>query len=173
MLTRDPGSGSVHPVTRRVPFAAWVTGAAPLAGRRPGAADLDLHLTTLFPPVRLRGFLELRCLDAVPARWWPGLAGLVVTLLDDPQAAAVAEEACQPVAGAWTTAARDGLQDPALARAATRCAEVAAARCPSGLRDRVGDYAELVAAGRSPGDELAGRAAQTSPLRALEEEVHA
>jgi ergothioneine biosynthesis glutamate--cysteine ligase EgtA len=173
MLTRDPATGAVQPVTRRVPFAAWVTGAAPLADRRPTAADLDLHLTTLFPPVRLRGFLELRCLDAVPLRWWPGLAGLVATLLDDPHAAEVAVDACQPAAGAWTAAARDGLQDPVIARAATRCAEVAVERCPTDLRRQVEAYAEMVTDGRSPGDELAALAAATSPLHALEEEAGA
>ena len=27
------------------------------------------HLTTLFPEVRLRGFLEIRSVDALPERW--------------------------------------------------------------------------------------------------------
>lgn len=173
MLTRDPETATIRPVTRRVPFAAWVSGEAELAERRPTTTDLDLHLTTLFPPVRLRGFLELRCVDAVPTRWWPGLAGLVVTLLDDPRAADVAAEAAQPVVGAWEAAARDGLRDPALARAATRCAEVAVQRCPSDLRPQVESYAELIADRRSPGDELETRAAATSPLRSLEEEAGA
>ena len=48
-----------------------------LADRLPTAADVDLHLTTLWPPVRLRGWLELRVLDAVPAAWWPALAAIV------------------------------------------------------------------------------------------------
>jgi glutamate--cysteine ligase len=173
MLTRDPETETIGPVTRRVPFAAWVTGEAELAERRPTTTDLDLHLTTLFPPVRLRGFLELRCVDAVPTQWWPGLAGLVVTLLDDPHAADVAAEAVQPMAGAWTTAARDGLRDPALARAAARCAEVAVQRCPADLRPEVESYAELITDRRSPGDELEMHAAATSPLRSLEEEAGA
>ena len=64
------------------------------------------HLSTLFPPVRPRGYLELRCLDALPDRWWPAVAALVTTLVDDPVAADEAAEACAPVADAWHTAVR-------------------------------------------------------------------
>ncbi len=87
MLLRDPATGSRRPVLERVPMVSWLTGERELGGRRPARSDLDLHLTTLFPPMRLRGFLELRMLDAVPARWWPGLAAITVAVLDDPQAA--------------------------------------------------------------------------------------
>ncbi len=46
----------------------------------PTLADLDYHLTTLFPPVRPRGYVEIRCLDALPDRWWPAVAALTATL---------------------------------------------------------------------------------------------
>lgn len=41
---------------------------------QPGAGlptldDLAYHVTTLFPPVRPRGFLEVSYLDAQPQRW--------------------------------------------------------------------------------------------------------
>ena len=36
----------------------------------PTLDDLEYHLTTLFPPVRPRGWLELRMIDAVPDPWW-------------------------------------------------------------------------------------------------------
>jgi glutamate--cysteine ligase len=39
------------------------------AGKRPVVADFDRHLTTLFPDVRLKRFIEVRGADAVP----PGL----------------------------------------------------------------------------------------------------
>ena len=74
-------------------------------------ADLDYHLTTLFPPVRPRGYVEIRCLDALPDRWWPAIAAITATLLDDPVAADVAAEPCAPVA--------DELGDRRPARAAT------------------------------------------------------
>jgi len=170
MLVRD--GARVAPVTERVPFADWLRGAAPFA-RRPTLADLDYHLTTLFPPVRPRGYLELRCLDATPSAWWPALAAVAATLLDDPVAADVAAEACEPVARRWTAAARDGLRDPRLRRAAERCLAVAADRGPAELAADVDALAELVAAGRSPGDLLAERIAAVGPVSALLEAADA
>jgi glutamate--cysteine ligase len=145
MLLRDPATGATTPVTDRIPFADWVSGQARL-GRAPTADDLDYHLSTLFPPVRLRGYLEIRYLDAVPYRWWPALAALVVTLVDDDIAADRAAELCSGLDDAWTTAARDGLGHQALLAAARGCADVAAERCPAALRSDVEAYAELVRA---------------------------
>ncbi len=45
-------------------FADWVR-TPDRVGRPPTSTDLDYHLTTLFPPIRPRGYLELRFLDAV------------------------------------------------------------------------------------------------------------
>jgi ergothioneine biosynthesis glutamate--cysteine ligase EgtA len=172
MLLRDPVSMTADPVTARVSFADWVTGASSLT-RAPTFSDLDYHLSTLFPPVRPRGFIEIRCLDAVPNRWWPALAALTVTLLDDEVAADLAEEACEPVADHWATAARDALSDRSLALAARRCAEIAARRCPIELRPEVEAYAELVSRRRTPGDDLRELATRSGPLAVLEEEAHA
>jgi glutamate--cysteine ligase len=165
MLVRDDDGGSV-PVRTRAAFADWLTGEAHL-GRRPTHADLDYHLTTLFPPVRLRGFLEIRYLDAAPEPWWPALAAVTATLLDDPVAAALAAEASAPVAGAWTRAARDGLADPALRLAAAGCLAAAVDAVPAVLRPEVIALAELVAAGRSPGDAVLTAAERGGPYAAL------
>jgi ergothioneine biosynthesis glutamate--cysteine ligase EgtA len=165
MLVRDDDGGAV-PVRGRTAFADWLTGEADL-GRRPTAADLDYHLTTLFPPVRLRGFLEIRYLDAAPEPWWPALAAVTATLLDDPAAAALAAEASAPVAGAWTRAARDGLADPALRLAAAGCLSAAVDAVPAALRPEVTALAELVAAGRSPGDAVLAAAERGGPYAAL------
>ena len=89
-----------------------------LGGRRPTEADVDYHLTTLFPPVRPRGFLEIRYLDSVPDDVWPAVVFTLVTLLDDPAAADIATEATESVATAWDRAARVGLGDPRLQAAA-------------------------------------------------------
>jgi ergothioneine biosynthesis glutamate--cysteine ligase EgtA len=166
MLVRDPLTGDATAVTKRVSFESWIDGDARI-GRAPTIDDLDYHLSTLFPPLRPRGFLELRCLDAVPDRWWPGLAGLAVTLLDDDVAAERAAEVCAPLEGAWTTAARDGLSDPAIARAANACVEVAVDRAPVELKAEMEAYAELVVAGRTPGDEIRERAESEGPLAVL------
>ena len=170
MLLRD--EAGLRPVTLPCSFAAWLAEPDRL-GRRATPADLDYHLTTLFPPVRPRGYVELRCLDALPDRWWPALAALTVTLADDPVAADRAAELCGPLAVDGGSAARHGLADPALRAAAAGCVEAAAARCPDAVRPDLEALAELVASGRTPGDELRDRVLARGPLRLLEEEAHA
>ncbi|MGN6607831.1 MAG: ergothioneine biosynthesis glutamate--cysteine ligase EgtA [Jatrophihabitans sp.] len=168
MLVLDEHGGGAEPVPSRVSFASWITGAAKLL-RRPTLRDLDHHLTTLFPAVRLRGYLEVRYLDAVPDRWWPGLAAIVATLADDPVAVDLADEACEPVADAWLAAARDGLADAAVWRAARACARIAADRAPADVAGCVASYAELVERRRTPGDELRERLAAADPVHVLRE----
>jgi glutamate--cysteine ligase len=158
--------------TDRVSFRDWLRGEAPF-GRRPTTDDLDYHLTTLFPPVRPRGYVEIRCLDALPDRWWPAFAALTATLVDDPVAADAAADLCAPVAEVWETAARDGVADPGVRRAVTGCVDLAARRCPQALRPEVEELAELIASGRTPSGELRSRTEATSPLDVLEEEARA
>ncbi len=171
MLVRSTRDGGAEAVTGRVPFADWVAGRTLLGGRRPSSADLDYHLTTLFPPVRLRGFLEIRYLDASPS--WPALAALTTTLLDDPVAADLAAAACLPVQGRWTTAAHRGLADHELHTAARACLAAAADRVPVVLRRAVHALADLVEAGRSPGDTVSTTARTSGPEAALLAAVHA
>jgi ergothioneine biosynthesis glutamate--cysteine ligase EgtA len=166
MLVWDPETDEATAVTERVPLADWISGDRRL-GRPPTTVDIDYHLSTLFPPVRPRGFLELRCIDAVPDRWWPGLAGIAITLIDDDVAAERAAQVCAPLDSAWTTAARDGLRDATIARAARSCVEVAVDRAPPELKADIEAYAELVDAGRTPGDEIRRRAERDGPVSAL------
>lgn len=157
MMIRVDESRSVashHPMT----FAEWIARGHELGW--PTADDLEYHVTTLFPPVRPRGWLELRMIDALPEAWWPVAVAVTTALLDDPTAAAAATEAAAPVRERWTAAARDALHDAPLGRAAHRC--FAAAR-PA--LDRVGADAEtraatdefferFIARDRCPADEL-------------------
>jgi glutamate--cysteine ligase len=159
----------VAAVPATVSFEQWASGAVRLGRRAPTAADLDIHLTTLFPPVRLRGYLELRYLDMTPPRWWPGIAAVAATLLDDPVAAGQAAEATERAADLWTEAARDGLGHAVLADSARRCVAIAARRAPAALAPAVADLAELVESGRCPGDLLAGRITEAGPLAAFGE----
>jgi glutamate--cysteine ligase len=151
MLVHEPDA---VPVTRYVPFADWADGRAVLGGRRPTAYDLDYHLTTLFPPVRPRQWLEIRYLDSVPNAIWPAVAFTLVTLLDDPAAAEFAAEAVEPVATAWDTAARVGLNDRRLHTAASRCVAIAAERAPAQLGDAMRRLVEAVDQGRCPADDF-------------------
>jgi len=137
------------PLRQRLPFSAWIrdgqTGHVSLDGSDgpggpggrdsftlgpPTIEDLDYHLTTLFPPVRPRGFLELRYLDALPDPWWRVAVAVVTALVQDVKAGEIAGEACAPVADRWTDSARCGLTDPAFQTAALAC--VAAARAAFG-----------------------------------------
>lgn len=167
------GGGEVAAVRAQVPFGHWASGAVRLGGRAPTAADLDLHLTTLFPPVRLRGYLELRYLDVAAPRWWPAIAAVVTTLMDDPVAADLATEASEQAAALWASAARDGLADPRLAASARRCLDIAVGRAPTDLAPAVADLAELVESGHCPGDLLAKRIGEIGPHAAFEELAHA
>jgi glutamate--cysteine ligase len=163
--------GRAVAVTDRVPLRDWLSRA--VDWRAPTAEDVDYHLTTLFPAVRPRGYLELRYLDALPDRWWPALAAFAVTLIDDPAAAAAAVDHVQPVRDAWQQAARSGLADPALARAARHCAEVAADHAPPGLHTELAAFCEAIHAGWMPVDELRTRIERAGPAAVLEEEAHA
>ncbi|MDT5206079.1 MAG: glutamate--cysteine ligase, partial [Mycobacterium sp.] len=154
MLVHSP---EAVPVLHRVPFADWADGRELLGGRRPTRHDLEYHLTTLFPPVRPRQWLEIRYLDSLPADIWPAVVFTLVTLLDDPVAADLAAEAVEPVATAWDTAARIGLNDPRIFSAANRCVAIAAERAPSGLADGMRRLVEAVEQGRCPADDFSDR----------------
>ncbi|HET7689059.1 MAG TPA: ergothioneine biosynthesis glutamate--cysteine ligase EgtA [Nocardioidaceae bacterium] len=91
----------------------------------PHVADLDLHLSTLFPPVRPRGWFEVRYVDAQPLAWWPVPVAVLSSLLDDPVAAGEAGEAAAPARGRWRSAAQVGLADPVLQEAASSCLRIA------------------------------------------------
>ncbi|BAX94820.1 ergothioneine biosynthesis glutamate--cysteine ligase EgtA [Mycobacterium shigaense] len=151
MLVNNP---EAVPVTHWVPFADWADGRVLLGDRRPTIADLEYHLTTLFPPVRPRQWLEIRYLDSVPDSLWPAVVFTLVALLDDPAAADLAAEAVEPVATAWDTAARLGLRDRRLCAAANRCVAIAAERAPAELTEPMQRLADNVAQGRCPGDDF-------------------
>ncbi|BBX67969.1 ergothioneine biosynthesis glutamate--cysteine ligase EgtA [Mycolicibacterium psychrotolerans] len=154
MLVHNPDP---EPVTEWVPFADWADGRVLLGGRRPTTADLDYHLTTLFPPVRPRGFLEIRYLDSVSDALWPAVAWTLTTLLDDPAAADIAAEATEQVATAWDRAAREGLADRHLHTAAVTCVTAAAERAPAALTESIELLARSVERGRCPADDFADR----------------
>jgi glutamate--cysteine ligase len=159
----------VTPVLGTVPFGRWVSGEAALADRRPTAADLRTHLTTLFPPVRLRGWLEVRYLDCCPPRWWPAVIATAAVLLDDPGAADRAAELTEPVADLWAEAARNGLRDRRLAAAARGCLDLASRSAPDDLRPLIDDLAQHVADGLDPGAEVEQRLRAVGPTATMRE----
>lgn len=173
MLVLGPHADGCAPVTRYVPFADWADGRVLLGDRRPTTADLEYHLTTLFPPVRLRGWLEIRYLDSVDDALWPAIVFTLVTLLDDPDAGDLAADAIEPVATAWDIAARIGLEDRRLYAAANRCVAIAADRLQARYDERSGlgaglrRLAELVDRGRCPADDFADRVVEAGVVPAV------
>jgi glutamate--cysteine ligase len=151
----DDRSDAVHSPQS---FAQWMTDGQPAGW--PTLDDLAYHVTTLFPPVRPRGWLELRMIDALPEEWWPVAVAVTVALLDDPLAAECARAATAPVRDRWDVAARDALHDAALAEAARWCFDAAQHALPRLGADAATiaateDYAaRYVRRNRCPADDL-------------------
>ena len=168
-IRRDGPSGWSAPPG--LTFRDWLRGAGE---RRPTAGDLTYHLSTLFPPVRPRGHLELRMIDAQPADGWIVPTAVATALLDDPKAADTAMAAAEPLwhrpaspsarhrgpdPDPWQRAARHGPADPAIGRASRACFEAAEealsrASAPARVRRAVTGFAErYVLKGRCPADD--------------------
>jgi glutamate--cysteine ligase len=158
MLVHPTPEMDAVPITDWVPFADWADGRVLLGGRRPTHDDLDYHLTTLFPPVRPRRWLEIRYLDSLPEAVWPAVVFTLVTLLDDPVAADIAAEATEVVATAWDRAAQIGLGDRRLHEAAIRCVQTAAERAPAEVEESMLQLVRSVEKGRCPADDFSDRA---------------
>ncbi len=75
------GAGAIllgEPDEEARPFGEW------LAEGLATVEDWESHLTTLFPEVRPRGYLEVRGLDALPVRWWAVPLAIVAGILRSP-----------------------------------------------------------------------------------------
>jgi glutamate--cysteine ligase len=162
LVRRSCGSWSAPP---GLTFRQWITEGSRAVPDRPGPTTDDLahHLTTLFPPVRARGHLEVRYVDAQPGDWWQAPAGVLAALTEDERAADAALDACAAVRGRWRDAARAGLGDRELAAAARGVLEAAAAALRRDPRARpsaeaVEEYAERwTLRHRSPADDVLER----------------
>jgi len=144
--------------SRPLPFARWIHEGHELGW--PTLDDFAYHLTTLFPPVRPRGWLELRAVDALPDEWWPVAVAVSVALLDDPEAADLAARETPALRDRAADAARLGCSDPVIGRVVDRCfaaALPALARIGADERTTAAaeDYYErYVARRRCPADDL-------------------
>lgn len=133
-------------------FADWVEGRLASAIERPPTpADLDYHLSTLFPPVRARGHFEVRYLDAQPGTLWQVPIAVLDGLLADESTVDRAREISADTRGRWHDAARHGLQDAPLRRAATALLELGAGRLTDpALAQLVSDAADRVSRACAP-----------------------
>jgi glutamate--cysteine ligase len=146
-----------HPVFDHLTFDDWLGAGHELGW--PDVADLDYHLTTLFPPVRPRGWFELRFLDAVPEPWWRVAAVAATLSLDDDACSAAVEAATRATGHLWCEAASMALRHPDLSRAAQACFRAvldAADRAgldATTLRACTDFYDRYVGRGRCPADD--------------------
>lgn len=135
-------------------FGDWIDGALDNEiGRPPTYADLDYHLTTMFPPVRATGHLEVRYVDAQPGDLWRVPVAAFDALLSGPGAMDEARGAARTTAGRWRDAAEFGLADVDLRSAATALLSLAASYSPDPEFVRLLDAAaERCCKGQAPGD---------------------
>ena len=138
-------------------FGEWLARGSATPG------DWLLHLSTLFPEVRPRGYFELRSADVVSPEWYAAplvfVAGLVY---HRPSLEAAADILGSPDAELLVRAGRDGLADPVLYAAAQTLCDISLDGCTA-LGDDFVEQADLDRAaeyfdrytrqGRSPADE--------------------
>jgi glutamate--cysteine ligase len=137
-------------------------------GERATMRDWEIHLSTLFPEVRLKRYIEVRGADSAPLPMAQALAALWRGLLEDPQARAAAWALVErwpyverlrlrrevPTSGLATRI--DGQPLAGLTAELVRIARAGLARLPEGptdlpLLDPLLEYAQ---AGRSPADDM-------------------
>ncbi|HEX2145976.1 MAG TPA: glutamate-cysteine ligase family protein [Glycomyces sp.] len=181
-----PGSWTAPP---GLTLRSWIRDG--LDGTGPTLEDVEYHKTTLFPPVRPRGWLELRMIDQQEGDGWMVPAVLAVTLADDPTAAdaayaataALCGDRTQPFASVWERAARIGVADPVLNAVVRECFAIAAkalrrTEAPPRLQAVLAAFRErYVDAGRCPADDRLDRlrtgasAPQTEAAPSLSQEA--
>ena len=124
-------------------------------GEKATMRDWEVHLSTLFPEVRLKRYIEVRGADAGPLPMAGAVAALWRGLLDDP-------EAC---AAAWTLVAGATLAEREALRRAVPREGLAARFGGRSVRDLAVEFLALARAGL---DRLSGGAADAALLAPLE-----
>ena len=156
MCVRNPDSAD-WTAPAGLTFRDWMRDGRSGSLRAPTPEDLDYHLSTLFPPVRPHGHLELRMIDAQPGDGWMVPTAVASALAADERAADAALAATEPLwAGPgprsggedpWLRAARSGPADRCLSQASRQCFEAAGAAldrtgAPAAIRQAVADFTE-------------------------------
>jgi glutamate--cysteine ligase len=130
---------------------------------RANQEDWDLHLSTLFPEIRPKGFFEVRSPDVIESHWLGAPIAMIAGLCYDDNSARSAMEILEHCdADALTRAGELGVSDPVLGKVAKEICEVALSGCESLGReylsaddlDTVSDFIERYPAhGRCPADD--------------------
>ncbi len=142
-----------------------------LAAGEATMAEWDTHVSTLFPEVRPRGYLEVRSADAIdPDDYVAPLALLAGMTYHGPSLRAASELLGEPSERRLRAASRAGLRDASLARDAAALAEIALVGCGAlGAAfveepdlERARDFfARYTMRARSPADDARDEAVRT------------
>ncbi len=137
----------------RMSFAEWIADSR-LVGRPPTGDDFTYHLTTLFPDVRPRRWMEIRCIDAVDL----GHIDAVVTMVAGVGKASSAQRISDVVPHVSPVrAAMTGVHDPEIAAACSRLAGLAieaAADVPGARPEALASFVQrYTLRRRSPGSD--------------------
>jgi len=112
-----------HPMADPFTLREWINSGHHLGF--PDAGDVAEHLTTLFPPVRPRGWLECRFFDALGPEERSVAVLAIVALAGDGPSVDEVRTACGGIEDPWSLVPY-GTSDPAMRRAAGRCMQLAA-----------------------------------------------
>ena len=154
MMLMRHDDGDCGSVIDDLTLAGWLD--VGYCGAWPDESDVAYHLTTLFPPVRLRGWLELRFLDSLPAPWWRAAAVTTATVLTHADVGRMVGDVARHhrTGDRWAVAARRGLDHTGLAAVALACVRATAEATDDPV---VQDFLErFTSKGRAPGRD-AGR----------------
>ena len=94
-------------------------------------SDWDLHVSTLFPEVRPKGFFEVRSPDMIDTRMIAAPIAFIAGLVYDDRTAQAASQLLSENAADLVTAGRDGLRGNDIAAVAADLADLAIAGCQS------------------------------------------
>ena len=153
VLARRRDGASWH-LDQALTLRQWIDSGVSLT-----TADIDLHLSMLFPPVRPQGYLEVRYLDAQPGDEWIVPLALLAALFSGPHTVRQVLRCCAEGADRWQQATEHGLADPVLRGIAERLMDVAIPGLDRlGLPPRVREKVDRVlrrrlCEGVSPGSE--------------------
>ncbi|HEX8096163.1 glutamate-cysteine ligase family protein [Jatrophihabitans sp.] len=119
VLARRRATGDWR-VAQSLTLREWID-----SGEQVTTADIDLHLSMLFPPVRPQGYLEIRYLDAQPGDEWIVPLALLAALFAGPHPVGEVLRGCAEGADRWQQATEQGLADPVLRSIAARLLDIA------------------------------------------------
>lgn len=153
----------------RVPFSDWMEQGLPTIGY-PDVLDWDHHLSTMFPNVRPRGYLEVRSIDNPGWTWldWPIL--IVGLALLEPRCRLELLEYLRPLHDGLTDwmirAEGQGLADSQLRDQANFLIETLRGHVPEPSRERFDHFQERVSSHHAPiGPFTGGSSPLHSPSR--------